>query len=701
MSHADFPFLDTSFHIRWSRLVPEAVVPDIEEALRIAQHEVDALAEGWTAEELTYENTIEAFEEGGDVLEKAWGKVCHLDSVRNSDALREAKNRMLPEVSQFGSRIYFNEGLWRRIRTFLESDEGQALTGVRRRLADKIRDAFVDSGADLPGETKERLERIQSELAQRSQKFEENVLDSTNAWELILEDDRRLAGIPETARRVFVTQAREKGLGTDEAPVYRLTLQVPSLIPVLTYADDESLRREVWEASVTVGFGGKFDNTELIREILRLRQEKATLLGKAQFADHVLQRRMAKDGATALSFVEDLAARTLPFFRKDIAELEAFRREQEPGWEGKFQPWDVSYWSEKLRKARYDFDEEALRPYFPIDQVLRGMFRLTESIFGFRIEEKKTVFAELGSPPEGEGTEVWHPDVRFYELRDSGTDQHLGSFYADWHPREEKRGGAWMGEFYTGSHPIGGEPRKPSLRLITGNLTPASRDRPALLTHNEVEPIFHEFGHLLHHLLGEVPVKSLNGVYVVWDFVELPSQMMENFCWSRTSLDFFARHYETGETIPEDLFEKMIAARNFQSAMFMMRQLSLGKMDLELHMNHHSADLSDLDATIHGILEDYLIPLATRPPTMARRFSHIFGGGYAAGYYSYKWAEVLDADAFTRFEEAGVISPEVGRAFREKVLSQGDSREPAELFRDFMGRDPDLNALLVRSGLAS
>lgn len=704
MSNTAHPFLENDFHIRWSRLVPESVEPDIRAALVRAQEQIDHLTAPFDASELTFENTLIALELATEELSMAWGRVGHLDSVRNSEALRSAQNVMLPEVTQFYSRIPLNAALWNRIKTYSQSDEAMALTGVQKRFLDETVRDFVNSGADLPENKKARLEEVQSELARITQKFSENVLDSTNTWELVLEDDTRLAGLPETSRAVLRSEAAAKDLGSEESPMYRITLKAPVYFPVLEYAEDASLREEVWRGSITVGNGGDYDNTELVWEILKLRHEQAGILGKAHFADQVLAERMAGTGEAALEFVENLAERTKPYFARDIVELENFRRRHEPDWDGKFEPWDVAFWAEKLRKENYAFDEEELRPYFAIGNVIEGMFRLTEQIFGFRIVETGTTYAEAGETPTENKVEVWHPEVKFYELRDAGSGEHLGSFYADWHPREEKRGGAWMNYLRTGSPAIEGTPRQPHLGLICGNLTPSSKDRPALLTHREVETVFHEFGHLLHHLLGEVEIKSLNGVKVVWDFVELPSQIMENFCWSRVSLDFFAKHYETGEPIPEPLFQKMIGARNFQSAMVMMRQLAFAKMDLDLHIKHYQKpDNGDLDQLVRDILEGYTMPLATHPPTMARRFTHLFASstGYAAGYYSYKWAEVLDADAFTRFAGAGVISPEIGREFREKILSRGNSIEAAELFRDFMGRDPELNALLERSGLVT
>lgn len=702
MSDAPHPFLSHDFHIRWSSLAPEAIEPDIREALRRAQERLDALCADFDPTGLTFENTLLELERATEDLSMGWGRVGHLDAVRNNDALRAAHNAMLPEVTQFFSRIPLNAALWRRIKAYADSPEAATLTGVRKRFLDETVKDFVRSGADLPEAEKARLEEVQSELARITQKFSENVLDSTNAWDLVLEDDARLAGLPETALGVLRAEAAAKGLGSEERPAYRITLKAPVYFPVLEYADDASLREQVWRGSVTVGHAGEYDNTALVWQILALRHERAELLGHVHFADHVLEERMAGSGEAALKFVEDLAERTRPYFQRDIEELTAFRRRHEPEWDGRFQPWDVAYWSEKLRKENYHFDEEELRPYFAIGQVIEGMFRLTEQVFGFRVEERATVYDPPCETLSDGGVEVWHSEVRFYDLFDATSGELLGSFYADWHPREDKRGGAWMNYLRTGLPPVEEKGREPHLGLICGNLTPSSADRPALLTHREVETVFHEFGHLLHHLLGEVEIKSLNGVNVVWDFVELPSQILENFCWSRVSLDFFARHHETGEPIPEPLFQKMLGARNFQSAMAQMRQLAFGKMDLDLHIRHYrKPEHGDLDRLVLEILDGYLMPLAFHPPTMARRFTHLFASatGYAAGYYSYKWAEVLDADAFTRFAGAGVISPEVGREFRDKILSRGNSAEAAELFRDFMGRDPELNALLVRNGL--
>ncbi|MEP4076235.1 M3 family metallopeptidase [Haloferula sp.] len=695
------PFLAEDFHVKWSTLVPEAVEGDIRQALEVAKENIEAICAQDPAT-ATYESTFGALEKSGEDLDRGWGRLNHLDSVSDNPAQREALNKMLPEVSNFSSSIPLNPRLWSMLRAVGLSAMIDELDPVRKRFVEETMHDFIQSGADLPKDDKERVAEIQAELSKLTKAYGEHVLDSTNSWELVIDDEAKLAGLPESAKAGALANAKAKELATDEKPAWRFTLQFPSMYPVLQFLDDDGIRKQVWEASSKVASEGEHDNTELIGKILELRDEKAKILGHENFADLTLQRRMAKDGKTALGFTEDLHDRIEVAYRGEYQELCEFKAAKVGGEADALEPWEVAYWSEKRRKEEYDLDDELLRPYFPVDRVMAGMFELCSKIFGIKIVERDAAYYEPGKTQDSDKPEVWHEEVKFYDLLDSGSGDHLGSFYADWHPRETKRGGAWMNSLETGLPAMDGQAREPHLGLIIGNMSPPVDGKPALLTHREVETIFHEFGHLLHGLLSDVPVKSLAGTNVPWDFVELPSQIMENFCWNRQSLDLFARHHETGEAIPDDLFEKMIAARNYMSASGFMRQLSLGKLDLELHAHFDRYRGRDLEEVDREILADYKVKLKTEAPSMARRFGHLFSSptGYAAGYYSYKWAEVLDADAFTRFQKHGVISEEVGREFREYILSKGNSMPVDESFRRFMGRDPELEPLLVRNGLS-
>ena len=690
------PFLQNDFHIKWATLTPEHIETDIGKALDEARSAVDAVAAQQPP--LTYANTVAALDEGLEALNRAWGLVSHLDSVNNSPELRAAHNAMLPKVSEFFASIPLNEALWETLKAYGVESGDEDLSPTKRRYIEETLADFREAGADLPLEQKKRAGEIQSQLAELTQKYSENCLDGTNAWEKIVTDEKQLSGLPKSALDAARQSAEQKG-----TEGWRFTLQAPSYIPVMTYADSDELRKEVWSAYAAIGRSGEYDNRQLVRQILDLRHEFAQLVGQENFANHVTERRMAASGQAALEFGDEIFQKVRAQFEKEAEQLRRYKAAEEGlpiDHPSLLEPWEVGYWAEKQRKASYAFDEEALRPYFPIDRVISGMYEIAQQIFGLRIEERDTSKVEVPTAATRE-PQVWHEEVKFYELFDSETNEHLGSFYADWHPRESKRGGAWMNYFITGNRdPSVGE-RSPHLGLICGNLTPAVGDQPALLTHREVETIFHEFGHLLHHLCGDVEVKSLNGVNVPWDFVELPSQIMENWCWERESLDHIARHHETGETIPQALFDRLIAARNYMKASANVRQLAFGKMDLELHIHWPDSAEEDLDAFVENALQDYNAKYKTQAKSNVFNFSHLFSSptGYAAGYYSYKWAEVLDADAFTRFQEEGILNAETGRDFRTKILAKGNSEDPAKLYKDFMHRAPDPDALLHRDGL--
>ena len=699
------PFLDDDFLFAWSRLTPPCVEADIREGLRRARLSVEAI-KVLKPEQLTYAQVLLGLESATRELSRAWGLVSHLDSVLNSPELRKVYNALMPEVTAFFTSLTLDPALWAVLKGYANTAEAKALTGVRLRFLKETMADFEENGADLPADKKDRLAAVNAALAEKTQKYSENVLDSTNDWELFLDEEKRLAGLPASA----LAAAKQSATVKSRPESWRFTLQAPSVFPILQYADDDDLRRLCWEGLGQVGLKDKWDNTALVGEILALRHEKAQLLGKSHFADFTTARRMARTGANALKFIEDIGQRIRPKFEAEVIELEQYRATKSADAVRPLHPWEFSYFSEKMRRERHGFDDEALRPWFPVDGVIAGMFKLFGGLFGIQVVARDTftvdpvtgvrsVVTAAAPRVEGAPVEVWHPEVRFYEVRDGA--RHLGSFYTDWFPRESKRGGAWMNFFRTGGPRADGS-FAPHLGLMCGNFTPPVTGQQALLTHDEVTTVFHEFGHLLHHLLGEVEVESLAGVRVAWDFVELPSQILENWCWEEESLALFARHHLTGAPLPSELLAQLDAAANFRAASTCMRQLAFSKLDLDLHIRAEELKGRDLDAHWNEDFAPWQARSTRRGPAMARRFTHLFSDatGYAAGYYSYKWAEALEADAFTRFLKEGVLNPKVGRELRAKILSKGNS-EPAEaLFRDFMGRDLDPEALLVRDGLA-
>lgn len=670
----DNPLLSERFPIAFDSFKAEQVEPTVHLLIEQMNHRVHDV--GSPENPHTYNDVLLALDQMTEPLDFAMSLVRHLEAVVTTPELRAAYNVVQEPVSKFYSSIPLNEQLWTAVKAVDESSEKERLSPVHRRYLKKTVSGFRRAGADLDSAGKRKLEQLDVELTKATTKFSENVLDATNAYELLITDERQVAGLPESARTMARDSAKAKG-----KEGWRLTLQGPSYVAAMTYLDDRGIRQQLWHAYNMRSATGQFDNRPCIDEILRLRAEKARLLGYRDFSDFVLEERMAHNGAEAQAFVENLHDKTRSFFEKENASLAEFGKTL--GY-NEISPWDVGYVAEKQRQALYEFDDEELRPYFELNRVVAGMFEIFGRVLAIKVIEEP-------------GVPGWDPAVKYFRIQDAETAELLGGFYTDWFPRENKRGGAWMDSLIVGSPDKG----KPHLGLICGNLMPPVEGKPSLLTHEEVETIFHEFGHLLHHTLSRVPVRTLAGTNVPWDFVELPSQIMENWCMERDALNLFARHYQTGEPIPEDLFQKMKRARTFRTANQQMRQLGFALTDLKLHREYHPARDGDVMTYSRNILAQFTPAELPQEYGMITSFTHLFSSptAYGSGYYSYKWAEVLDADAFTRFKNEGIFNTETGKAYRAKILAQGDAEDPAQLYRDFMGRDPNPEALLERLGL--
>jgi oligopeptidase A len=676
------PLLHRSYQIPFRDIRASHVREGVAAILSRAQVDIDALADAQGPG--TYRTTIQELDRITQEVSESLSPISHLLAVAETPDLRDAYNAVLPEITLFWSRLPLNEKLWNRVKAFAETPQAEALVGIHARHLEKTLRDFKRAGADLPPDRKARLEDVRLDLARLQRKFSENVLDATAAFEMLITDEGRLDGIPVGPLARFRAAATEK-----DQSGWLLTLDFPSYEPVMKYCRDRSLREELLRAYVGRCRGDDHDNVPLLPTILSLRQELAEILGHRHFPDYRLQEAMAKSGDSAMAFEEELTTRTRAFWERDLSQL---RDHAADLGLPDLQPWDAGFVAESLRKDLYDIDDELLRPHFPLEGVLAGLFALVGQVFDLVVVE-------------AENPQVWHPDVRFYRVMDKeGT--WLGSFYTDWFPRKEKRQGAWMHDFITGG-PRDISPFQPHLGFIAGNFSPPEGDSSALLTHREVQTVFHEFGHLLHHLTSKVPVPGRAGLNVAWDWVELPSQLMENWTWEEEGLALFAKHFETGAPLPKDVLQRMMAARRFLGGWYQMRQLSFGTLDLALHGSlapalPDSEDPNvDLGSQVLAFCEEQLLPFSPSP-SFARShilttFTHLFSGGYAAGYYSYLWSEVLDADVFTRFQAEGVLNPNTGRAYLEAILSRGDSAEPEDLFREFMGRDPDPEALFRRN----
>jgi oligopeptidase A len=676
------PLLDFSGLPRFSEIKPGHVTPAIDELLaagRAAVAAAERAAPTWNA-------FVAPQEDANERIGRAWGQVGHLHGVLDSPELREAYNANLPKLTQYWTELGQNEGLFAKYKELFASPQFESLSKARKRIVENAVRDFRLSGAELPADQKKRYAEISEELSKLGAKFSENILDATNAFSIVV-DAKRISGIPED-----VLHAAREAAQKDSLDGWKFTLHAPSFVPVLQYADDRALRETMYRESVTRAseFGRKeWDNTPLIARIVGLRRELAGLLGYPNYAEVSLEPKMAESPAQVLAFLDDLAGRARPFGEHDAAELRAFARD-ELGL-GDLQAWDIAYASEKLRAKRYSFSDQEVKQYFPEDVVLSGLFRLVETLYGVKIVSAKAP--------------VWHEDVRFFDVRDAAGGL-VGQFYIDLYARETKRGGAWMDDA-RGRRRKGDAVQTP-VAYLTCNfsrplMSPAG-GKPAVFTHDEVLTLFHEAGHGLHHLLTRVEDLGVSGINgVEWDAVELPSQFMENFCWEWDVLRHMTRHVDSGEPLPRALFDKMIAAKNFQSGLGFLRQIEFAEFDMHLHSDFDPAS----GRSAQELLAEVRRRVAVLPQPAYNRFpnsfSHIFGGGYAAGYYSYKWAEVLSADAYGAFEEVreskGVLDAETGKRFRDEILAVGGSRPAAESFRAFRGREPSVEALLRHNGM--
>ena len=674
------PLLEITELPQFSKIKAEHVVPAIEQLLDQARQTIATQLQNGAP--YTWQSLVEPIEAAEDRLNKAWSPVSHMNAVINSDDMREAYNACLPKLSEYATETGQNLELYQAYKSIHDSAEFASLDrGQQKMINNALRD-FHLSGVDLAADKQARYKEISQQLSKLASQFEENLMDATNAWQKVITDVEQLQGLLESA----LAQAKQSAEAEGKEG-WLISLQFPSYLAVMTYADNRELRREHYQAYSTRASdqspdADKWDNSEAMEQILALRHEKAQLLGFNNYAEYSLATKMADSTDTVVNFLEDLAEKSLGQAQRDLDELRQFAA-SEHGLED-LQAWDIGYYSEKMRQHFYQLSQEQVKAYFPVSRVLPGLFAIVEKLYGLQISP----ITEFDS---------WHPDAHFYQIIDKDQ-QPRGRFYLDLYARAKKRGGAWMDDC-VGRKKTADGIQHPVAYLVC-NFTPPTGDQPALLTHDEVETLFHEFGHGLHHMLTQIDHLGVSGINgVEWDAVELPSQFMENWCWEKEALALISGHYQTGEALPDQLFAKMLAAKNFQAGMMMVRQLEFSLFDFKIHQDYDPAQGGRIYQTLQSIRDRVAV---VKPPVFnrfAHSFSHIFAGGYAAGYYSYKWAEVLSADAFSLFEENGIFDRATGEAFLHNVLEQGGSSEAMSLFKNFRGREPKIDALLRHNGI--
>lgn len=674
------PLLENKELPLFSQIKTEHIEPAIEQLLNNARASVEQLL---AANDIyTWNNLIAPLDETEDRINKAWSPISHMNSVVNNDELRDAYNACLPKLSAYSTEMGQHKGLFNAYQSIAGSDAYAQLEPAQQKVIQNALRGFRLSGIDLDQDKQARFKQISLELSQLSSKYEENLLDATNAWQKLISKKSDLAGLPESALQQAKQAAEQEG-----KKGWLLTLQFPSYIAVMTYANDRQLRADMYKAFSTraseLGVDSDWDNTDIMEKTIALRHEKAQLLGFNNYAELSLATKMADSTRQVTDFLEELAEKSLPQARKDLAELEEFAQQQHGI--AKLHTWDTGYFSEKMRQHAYDLSQEEVKQYFPAPRVLQGLFDVVAKLYGLNISELKDV-------------DTWHKDVRFFQIKDKAGELR-GKFYIDLYARPKKRGGAWMDDC-VGRRKMGESIQIP-VAYLTCNFTPPAGNDPALLTHDEVLTLFHEFGHGLQHMLTKVDYLGVSGINgVEWDAVELPSQFMENWCWEKEGLALISGHYQTGEALPEDLFNKMLAAKNFQAGMIMVRQLEFSLFDFKMHQDFTPEHGAKIYQQLNAIREKVSVMIPPDFNRFAHSFSHIFAGGYAAGYYSYKWAEVLSSDAYSLFEENGIFDQKTGEKFLTHILETGGSADAMELFVKFRGREPKIDALLRHSGIA-